>query len=156
MRHTHTQASIVHAAVNIYISSLCPVRVVAHQPPPYFDPVHNVRVLWGYAASGEPPQRHCLQLRPRADQGHGTTNTHTHTLHLSEIPFSSIKSTTSPGQSRLWGELNWGGRSHVGHHDVGSSALQPERVSSLGRDLQRDRDLITTTGDEGKESKDNT
>ena len=80
--HTNTQANIVSAVVNIWIYSLCPtffcpVRVVAYQPPPYSDPVHHVCVIWGYAASGEPPQRHRLQLRPRADKGHGTTNVHT-------------------------------------------------------------------------------
>lgn len=51
----------------------------ANQPPPHSDPVHHVRVIRGHASSGEPPQRHCLQLRPRADQRHGTTHRHTHT-----------------------------------------------------------------------------
>lgn len=62
----------------IYLSFLLfPVGDAAHQPPPHFDPVHHVRVIWGHASSGEPPQRHCLQLRPRADQRHGTTLTQT-------------------------------------------------------------------------------
>lgn len=62
----------------IYLSFLLfPVGDAAHQPPPHFDPVHHVRVIWGHASSGEPPQRHCLQLRPRADQRHGTTRTQT-------------------------------------------------------------------------------
>lgn len=59
---------------------LCPVGDSAHQPPPHFDPFHHVRVIWGHASSGEPPQRHRLQLRPRADQGHGTTHKHTLTV----------------------------------------------------------------------------
>lgn len=63
------------------LSSLSPTSIpplvgdAAHQPPPHFDPVHHVRVIRGHASSGEPPQRHCLQLRPRADQRHGTTHT---------------------------------------------------------------------------------
>lgn len=67
-------------------TSLHPVWDAADQPPPHFDPIHHVCVIRGHASSGEPPQRHCLQLRPRADQRHGTTHTHTQShmlfLHL--------------------------------------------------------------------------
>lgn len=59
---------------------LLPVRDFAHQPPPHFDSIHHVRVIRGHASSGEPPQRHRLQLRPREDQWHGTTQTHTHSV----------------------------------------------------------------------------
>lgn len=82
-----------HAAVSVDIwSLLCPVGVAAHQPPPHFDPVHHVRVIWGHAAGGEPPQRHRLQLRPRADQGHGTANAKlTLASSLSSLPRHRIR-----------------------------------------------------------------
>lgn len=66
-----------------------------------------------------------------------------------------IQASRPPGESGLRGEPHRGGRGHVGHHHVGSPALQPDRVPSLGRDPERYRDLITSAGDEGRESKDN-
>lgn len=38
-------------------------------------------VIWGHAARREPPQRHSVQLRTRADQRHGETQTHKHKPH---------------------------------------------------------------------------
>ncbi|XP_044042758.1 solute carrier family 13 member 4 isoform X2 [Siniperca chuatsi] len=72
----------------------------AHQPPAHFDPVHHVCIIRGHAPSGEPPQRHRLQLRPREDQRHG--------------------------ESRLRGEPDRRGGGDVGHHNVGGSPLQPD------------------------------
>lgn len=51
-----------------------------------------MRVIRGHASSGEPPQRHCLQLRPRADQRHGTTHKDTKSRALS-APAASKGST---------------------------------------------------------------
>lgn len=80
--HLFSQLFTIYPTVSpVALSSLSPTSIpplvgdAAHQPPPHFDPVHHVRVIWGHASSGEPPQRHCLQLRPRADQRHGTTHT---------------------------------------------------------------------------------
>lgn len=70
--------------------SLLPVGDSADQPPPYFDPLHHVRVVRGHASSGEPPQRHRLQLRPREDQRHGKTHAQTHTRsHACPAPAAS-------------------------------------------------------------------
>lgn len=80
--HLFSQLFTIYPTVSpVALSSFSPTSIpplvgdAAHQPPPHFDPVHHVRVIRGHASSGEPPQRHCLQLRPRADQRHGTTNT---------------------------------------------------------------------------------
>lgn len=67
--------------VHFHSTLFYPVWNFAHQPPPHFDPVHHVCVIWGHASSREPPQRHRLQLRPRANQRYGTTK-HTLFLHL--------------------------------------------------------------------------
>lgn len=85
-----SSSSFIFLRVSSTPLSLLPVRDSADQPSPHFDPFHHVCVIRGHAPSGEPPQRHCLQLRPRADQRHGTY-THTHTYAQSHMLFLHLQ-----------------------------------------------------------------
>lgn len=64
-----------------------------------------------------------------------------------------MRSSGSPGKSRLRGQPHRRGRGHVGHHHLGGSTLQPVRVSSLGRDPERYRGLITSAGAKGRRTR---
>lgn len=63
--------------------------------------------------------------------------------------------SSSSGESRLRSEPDRRGGGDVGHHHVGGSPLQPDRVSSLGTDQERHWEPITAPGMGLVESREN-